>query len=153
MDSHRRELTAGLYGFDEVEIGDCITTGNVTIDAAKIDQFAAVSGDSFGLHMQKEDAVEHGFADRVAHGLLVLALVDGLKFGAGAQLKAQASLGWNWKFAAPVIVGDVVRAQITITGKRRTRDGRRGILTLQVQVKNQRGDVVQHGENRLMTYV
>ncbi|MCY4542401.1 MAG: MaoC/PaaZ C-terminal domain-containing protein [Rhodobacteraceae bacterium] len=153
MDSHRRELPAGTYGFKDVEIGDQITTGSVKIDAARIDKFAALSGDSYGLHMRSKDAARHGFPDRIAHGLLVLSLVDGLKFQAGAQLEAQASLGWNWKFAAPVIVGDTVTAQVTIAGKRRIRDGKRGILTLRIEVRNQHGEVVQHGENRLMTYV
>ncbi len=149
----KRLLTAGLYGFGDVEVGDTIATGKTIVDEAQIDLFAALTGDSYGIHMEREAAIRHGFTGRVAHGLLVLSLVDGLKFKADAQFKAQASLGWDWKFVAPVVAGDFVSASISVANKRRTRDPRRGILTLDIEVRNQHGTVVQLGENRLMAYI
>ena len=150
--TERRFLASGHYGFNDVEIGDTIVTGEARVGEAEIDRFAALTGDSYGIHMEHEVANEHGFSTRVAHGLLVLSLVDGLKYKAEAQFRAQASLGWNWKFAAPVLAGDTISARISVAGKRRTRDQRRGILTLSIEVLNQHGTIVQLGENKLMAY-
>ena len=117
-----------------------------------IDAFANLSGDRFGIHMSEVEAARHGFPTRVAHGLLVLSLVDGLKNQAHAQFRAQASLRWNWTFAAPVFAGDRVSARIIVLEKRSLRDPARGILRLGFEVVNQDSMIVQRGENLLMTY-
>ena len=77
-------------------------------------------------------------------------LVDGLKNRAPAQLDAVASLGWQWRFRAPVLAGDTVRATVAVTGKRRTSKPGRGIVDLELCVTNQRGETVQSGDCRLM---
>ncbi len=147
-----RMLPPGIHGFDDVTETDCVVTGSVCVTAEKIDAFAEISGDRFGIHMSCTEAARHGFPGRVAHGLLVLSLVDGLKNQAAAQFRAQASLGWNWSFSAPVFAGDRISARITVLEKRRTRDPARGILRLGFEVVNQEASTVQRGENLLMTY-
>lgn len=72
-------LPPGVYGYDDLAIGDWIDTGSAQVTAELIDQFATVSGDRYALHMDAAFAAEKGFDDRVAHGLLVLSMVDGLK--------------------------------------------------------------------------
>ncbi|HTN95465.1 MAG TPA: MaoC/PaaZ C-terminal domain-containing protein, partial [Nordella sp.] len=96
-------LAAGTYFYEDVEAGDVIETGALPITTAHIDRFADLTGDRFEIHMSEEGAAKHGFPKRVAHGLLILSLVDGLKNQAGAQFASVASLGWDWKFAAPVL--------------------------------------------------
>lgn len=145
-----RHLEPGLYGFDDLDIGDVIETGRVEISPQMIDAFADLSGDRFEIHMDAQAAREFGFADRVAHGLLVLSVIDGLKNAAEAQFRAVASLGWDWRFSAPVLAGDEVRASITVRGKRGARNPHRGILTLDFTVRNQRDEKVQVGANSLM---
>lgn len=147
-----RVLGPGRYGLGDLSIGDQIETGALKVTTALIDNFAGMTGDRFEIHMSTEAARRHGFADRVAHGLLVLSLVDGLKNQAEAQFDAVASLGWDWRFSAPVLEGDTIGVQITVAGLRPTSDGKRGIATLEFNVTNQRGEVVQTGENRLMIY-
>ena len=44
-----------------------------------IDRFADLTGDHFAIHMTDAGAQAQGFARRVAHGLLVLSVVGGLK--------------------------------------------------------------------------
>lgn len=141
----------GLF-YEDVEIGDFYQTGGSAVDVAKIDRFAELTGDRFEIHMDDEAARRHGFRCRVAHGLLVLSLVDGLKNQATAQFDAVASLGWTWSFATPVEAGDTIQARIEVKAKRATRNSARGILTLEFAVLNQRGETVQRGENRLMVY-
>lgn len=147
-----RRLSAGRYGFDDVTRGDSIDTGKVTVTAAMIDRFAELTGDRFEIHMTDEGAQRHGFSARVAHGLLVLSLVDGLKNQCPAQFHALASLGWDWSFRRPVLAGDTIGATITVREKRPTGKPDRGILTLEFDVTNQTGETVQRGTNQLMAY-
>lgn len=147
-----RRLERGRYGLADLRVGDVIETGARQVTIAVIDAFADMTGDRFEIHMDKEAAKKHGFPDRVAHGLLVLSLVDGLKNEAPAQFAAIASLGWDWRFSAPVFAGDEISATITISALRATSDGERGIATLDFDVRNQRGETVQRGVNRLMIY-
>ena len=139
-----------LYFFEDIEIGDVIETASLAITTDQIDRFADLTGDRFEIHMSEEGAARHGFPSRVAHGLLILSLVDGLKNQADAQFAAVASLGWDWKFMSPVLPGDVIKVRMTVTGKRETKRPDRGILTIQFDVVNQDAKTVQFGINTLM---
>lgn len=143
-------LAAGTYFYEDIEVGDVIETGALAITTVHIDRFADLTGDRFEIHMSEAGAAKHGFPKRVAHGLLILSLVDGLKNQAQAQFAAVASLGWDWKFAAPVLPGDVIKARMTVTAKRETRRADRGIFTIAFDVVNQQEKTVQSGVNTLM---
>ena len=145
-----RDLQAGLYGHVMLAIGDRIQTGTKMVDAADIDRFADLSGDRFALHMNDDAARQLGFPRRVAHGLLVLSLIDGLKNQAPAQLSAVASLGWNICFSAPVLVGDHLQATFTVLSMRSARDRQRAVVVLGVEARNQQGRIVQSGSTTLM---
>ncbi|MEM6461058.1 MAG: MaoC family dehydratase [Pseudomonadota bacterium] len=145
-------LAPGRYGFDEVSTGAVVETGRRIVSAADIDSFADLSGDRFEIHMNDEAARSHGFPRRVAHGLLVLSLVDGLKNNAPAQFRAIASLGWEWSFRRPVFAGDEIRVTITVESKRGVSKPDRGILGLVFEVTNQTGETVQEGKNLLLAY-
>lgn len=145
-----RLLGPGRYHLEDVEVDDRIETASLTIDAGQIDRFADLTGDRFEIHMSEAGAARHGFPARVAHGLLILSLVDGLKNQAPAQFAAVASLGWDWKFSAPVFPGDAIRAVMRVAAKRQTSKPERGILTIDFSVLNQDGTVVQSGVNTLM---
>ncbi len=147
-----RLLPAGTYGFADVSAGDRAETGAEEVTAAAIEAFACLTGDRFEIHMSRDGAVRHGFADQVAHGLLVLSLVDGLKNGSSAQFRARASLGWEVSFVRPVLAGDTIRAQITVREKRTTRRPEQGILRLRIEARNQREEAVLRAENLLMVY-
>ncbi|PSL17216.1 MaoC family dehydratase [Shimia abyssi] len=151
--SRGRDLNAGRYSFAAVEVGDRVQTGLVTVTGEAIDRFADLSGDRFAIHMDDDAARAKGFPGRVAHGLLVLSLVDGLKNQAPAQFDAIASLGWDWTFSAPVFIGDVLEVEITVLEKIESRSNpARGILRLGFVVTDQNGDTVQRGTNKLMVH-
>jgi 3-hydroxybutyryl-CoA dehydratase len=143
-------MQPGLNYFEDCTVGDSFATGGIVVSESLIQGFAGLSGDFFDLHVDDEFARSLGFKGRVAHGILGLALTDGLKNRAEHRFRAIASLGWNWKFTAPILVGDRIRAEVTIQGKRDTKRPDRGILTLEFKVRNQRGEVVQEGTNDLM---
>ena len=147
-----RSLPDGRYGYAALLKGDTVDSASVEVTADAIDTFAELTGDRFEIHMDDDAARRHGFSGRVAHGLLVLSLVDGLKNQCGAQFDAIASLGWDWTFSGPIFIGDHIKAKITVIKIRPTSNPERGILTLEFDVTNQNGDTVQKGINKLMVY-
>ena len=61
------------------------------------------------------------------------------------------SLGWTWDFLLPIKVNDVLQVKFRV-GAMRTSKSRPdwGIVVLPSELINQDGQVVQHGEHRLM---
>lgn len=144
-------LPAGDYFYDDLFSGAFFETGRIVVTETHIVNYAGISGDFFDVHMDDDFARSHGFPKRIAHGLLGLALVDGLKNRARVQLQAVASLGWKeWNFKAPIIAGDSIGATITVADLRLTSKGDRGIAELDFKVTNQEGTVVQTGRNALL---
>ncbi len=145
-----RVLPAGCYGYHDIMAGDRIRTGSAHITAELIDNFAELSGDRYAIHLELEAARASGFDNRVAHGLLVLSVVDGLKNNAEAKLLGLVSLGWNWRFEHPVLLSDIIRCEMTITRKRIIRSNQRGIVQIEFDVLNQSNQRVQCGHNELL---
>ncbi len=139
-----------VLSYSQITPGMVIDSKTVTITAAMIDAFVALSGDDFEIHLTDEAAIERGYKARVAHGLLGLAVTDGLRNHAEKKFDAIASLHWDWTFAAPIYVGDTLSAQTEVLEKRVTSDGSRGILIAQISLTNQDGEIVQRGTNTLM---
>ena len=144
-----RALGPGEYWFEDLEPGDHYRTGALVVTEAHIVAFAGLSGDFFDVHMDDEFAREQGFPARVAHGLLGLALADGLKNRASVRIMAVASLGWNYRFKGAIFAGDRIRADIHVAGKRVSSKGQ-AILTLGFALKKQTGEVAQEGETTLI---
>lgn len=136
--------------YEDAPVGLSFETDGMVITEAHIVQFAGLSGDFFALHMDDAFARDLGFEGRVAHGLLGLILVDGLKNRAARQFEAVASLSWQWNFRKPLYPGDRIHGRLTVAEKRTTKRPDRGIVTLQVEVVNGKGEVVQEGTNLLM---
>ena len=149
MGVSQRRLPAGEQWFEDLEVGDFYDTGGIIVTEAHVVAFAGISGDLFDVHMDEEFAKAQGFEGRLAHGLLGLALTDGLKNRAGARIMASASLGWNWAFKAPILIGDRITARIEVAQKRMSKKGQ-PILTLAIEVTKQGGAVVQSGETTLL---
>ena len=114
--------------------------------------FAELTGDCFEIHMSDKEAQAHGFDKQVAHGLLILSLVDGMKNNAPAQLKARATKKWEWFFKAPVLRGDTISVSLTITNIAEARQSGQRVVTLEFIVQNQDGVDVQIGSNNLLCY-
>ncbi|MGS1096917.1 MaoC family dehydratase (plasmid) [Aquamicrobium terrae] len=145
-----RALAPGFYGLDDLEVGDHFATSRITVTESHVVGFAGLSGDLFDIHMDDAFAQAHGFPSRLAHGLLGLAMVDGLKNRAPVRIAGIASLGWNWRFRQPILIGDSIRATITVNAMKPHWNPERGILTLGFVVCNQNDVVVQEGETFLL---
>src|SRR5262249_11347767 len=94
----RSVIADGYNWYEDLAVGDRFATGGIVVTESHVAAFAGLTGDFFDLHVDDQFAEELGFSGRVAHGILGLALADGLKNRAAPRMRAIASLGWNWKF-------------------------------------------------------
>jgi acyl dehydratase len=143
-------MARALY-FDEVVVGaSCISKG-YEVTEARVMAYAELSGDFTPVHTDEEYAKTTPFGTRVAHGLFGLSIADGLKTTSDLCFQPGMSLGWEWRFVAPILLGDVVRVRFSVASKResKSRSGW-GILVLPSELMNQRDEVVQQGEHRVM---
>jgi len=145
-----RMLPAGEYWYEDVAVGDHFATAGVTVTEAHVVGFAGLAGDLFDVHMDDDFAREQGFPGRIAHGLLGLALADGLKTRCPVRLMGVATLGWTWSFRAPILIGDRISATIRIESRRLTRRADRGILKLGMQIVKQDRSIAQEGHSDLL---
>jgi acyl dehydratase len=133
--------------FEDFAIGDEFVTPGRTVTEADVMLFAGLTGDYNRIHTDAEYMKSSMFGERIAHGLLGLSLVNGLKYRTDYDSDGVlAFLGLTWKFSGPIRFGDTIHAIIRITSKRETSKPDRGIMIQTIQVINQRGEVVQEGE-------
>lgn len=151
MSETTRQLPPGEYFFDDIHEGDTYQTGGIKVTETHVVNFAGISGDLFDVHMDDEFAQANGFPGRIAHGLLGLAMADGLKTRSLVRFRGIAALGWNWSFRGPIHIGDRISLRATVHAKRETKRTDRGIVTFFFEVANQDGTVVQDGEHLLLT--
>ncbi len=116
--STERTLARGLY-FEDMEVGWKARTPGRTVTEADIVEFAGLSGDYTPLHTDAEYARGTIFGERVAHGLLGLAIASGLATRLGfLEETVEAFTGLEWKFRAPIRIGDTIHVEIEVAQKR-----------------------------------
>lgn len=135
-----------LY-FQDMAEGLEFTSPGRTITETDVVQFAGLSGDYNPLHTDAEFARSTLFGQRIAHGLLGLSIASGLASRIGfIEGTALAFMGLEWKFKAPVFIGDTIAMTARILRKREMRRLGGGVVVFAIRVSNQRGEVVQEGE-------
>ena len=96
-------------------------SGWITVDQARIKQFADCTGDQQWIHVDVDRAKrESPFRTPVAHGYLTLALIAPLAMEVGVVPK-DAAAGFNYgldkvRFLAPVKAGARVRLRVVLVG-------------------------------------
>ena len=136
--------------FEEIEVGEESESPGRTVTEADIVLFAGLSGDYNVLHTDAEFMKSSIFGERIAHGLLGLAIQSGLFTRAGIPYATLGSGALRWKFKAPIKIGDTIRVRARVTAKEEEPKADRGLVTVQRQVLNQRDEVVQEGETDLI---
>jgi acyl dehydratase len=136
-----------LY-FEDVEPGQRFESPARTIAEADIVNFAGVSGDFNPLHTDETFAASTLYGRRIAHGMLALSIVTGLRQRMGVF--DRTIMGFleirSWRFRKPVFPGDTIRAVTEVAELRETSKPDRGVMVQRIEVFNQDGDVVQDGE-------
>ena len=150
MNSPHVPVNDFLY-FEDAEVGDTCWTPSFTVTGEVIDTYARVSGDHNPVHVDEEYAAASHFGARVGHGLLGLALADGLKSQSELRFHPGYSLGWSTRFVAPIVIGDTLRLKFWIESMRASssRPGW-GIVILPCELVNQDEVIVMTAEHQLM---
>jgi acyl dehydratase len=143
-------MTSPRRYFDDIDVGEECESPGRTVTETDIVLFAGLSGDYNVLHTDAEFMKTSIFGERIAHGLLGLAIQAGLFTRATPAYATVAFVGLRWKFKAPIKIGDTIRLRAKVTAKKETSKPDRGLITLQRTVVNQRDEVVQEGETDLM---
>jgi oxepin-CoA hydrolase / 3-oxo-5,6-dehydrosuberyl-CoA semialdehyde dehydrogenase len=133
--------------FEELEIGDSLTTHRRTVTEADIVNFGCISGDHFYAHFDEVAAKDSFFEKRVAHGYFVISAAAGMFVDPGVG-PVIANYGIdNLRFVEPVAIGDTI--QVKLTCKRKINKGRKpddkfhtGVVAWAVEVTNQHDDPV-----------
>jgi len=136
----------GLY-FEEMNESLEMTSPGRTVTETDVVLFSGLSGDYNQLHTDAEYARGTRFGQRIAHGLLGLAIASGLASRLGfIEGTAIAFMGLEWKFKMPVMIGDTIRMTARVLRKREVRRLGGGLVVFGVKVLNQHSETVQEGE-------
>ena len=137
--------------YEDYTVGTSFVTPARTIGETEVSMFAMLTGDYNRLHTDAEYMKQSVFGERIAHGLLGLSIVNGLKYRTDMDPDAIiAFLGLEWAFSAPIRFNDTIHAAIVVSAMRPTKSPERGIITFSIEVRNQRSEVVQKGTMTMM---
>ena len=142
--------------FEDVQIGESLTTHRRTITEADITLFGGLSGDYFYAHFDEIAAKDSLFGRRVAHGYFVLSAAAGM-FVDPAPGPVLLNYGLEeLRFTAPVYPGDTIQTKLIARRKtnRQQRETDRypyGMIWWDVEVRNQDDTLV--AEYTILTLV
>lgn len=135
--------------FEDFQVGAEFVSPGRTIGESDILRFAGLSGDFNPIHIDAEFAKKGVFGGRIAHGLLILSIASGLLHDLGIIAgSVVAFTGLEWRFKAPVKIGDTVRGKFRVSKKREIRN--QGMVVFDAEVTNQKGEVLQQGQWSLL---
>ena len=122
-------------------------TRSLTLGPDKVRAFAELTGDYNPLHFDEAFAARTRFGALVVQGGLTTGLLHALVAmdmpGPGTVFLSQ-----NWKFTAPVYIGDTITAEAEVMSVHATKP----VTQLRIIVRRQTGDVVLDGEAWCYTF-
>jgi acyl dehydratase len=132
---------------EEFVEGEVSLSPGRTVTETDVVTYSWVSGDVNPMHTDAEYAGKSPLGQRIAHGTLGMSIATGLSAQLGQLIgTAIAALGVDeWRFLAPIFLGDTVHLRTTVVTARATSKPDRGVLTRRMELINQRGVIVQTG--------
>src|SRR5262245_24143467 len=113
----------------------------LTLTPQHVKTFASLTGDYNPLHFDQDFAAHTKFQRLVVQGGLTTGLLHALVAmdlpGPGTVFLSQ-----NWKFTAPVYIGDTITAEAEVLSVHATKP----VTELRIRVTRQTGEVVLEGE-------
>jgi 3-hydroxybutyryl-CoA dehydratase len=136
----------GLY-FNQFSAGQKINSPGRTVTESDIVSFAGLSGDYNQMHVDAEYSRSSPFGQRVAHGLLGLAIASGLAVQTGVMEGTVVAFReiTEWKFVKPIYIGDTIHVEMEVLETKEFRRIGAGAVIISMNVINQHGDVVMKG--------
>lgn len=140
------QATWCILSFMELTVGQKAQR-SLELTALHVQTYAEMSGDYNPLHFDPQFAAGTKFGKLVVQGGLTTGLLHALVAmdmpGPGTVFLSQ-----NWKFTAPVFIGDTITAEAEILSIHETKP----VTQLKVQVKRQTGETVLEGEAWCYTF-
>jgi oxepin-CoA hydrolase / 3-oxo-5,6-dehydrosuberyl-CoA semialdehyde dehydrogenase len=129
--------------FNELELGDTLKSTEREVTIADIEQFAALSGDTFYAHMSETDAARNPlFGGRVAHGYFLISAAAGL-FVDPDYGPVLGNYGIDQlRFVKPVKPGDRIKVRLTCARKSLRADKGWGEVAWDTEITNQNQETV-----------
>ena len=139
-------FTRGLY-FEEFEVGQKIMTVGRTVTENDIVTFAGLSGDYNQIHTDAEYSKATTYGQRVAHGLLGIAIASGLAMRTGILENTVIFFREinNWKFIKSIFIGDTIHVEMEVAETKALPRIGGGSVTIKMEVKNQNDEVCHRG--------
>lgn len=119
----------------------------LTLTTTHVQTFAELSGDYNPLHFDEAFAAKTKFKKLVVQGGLTTGLLHALVAmdmpGPGTVFLSQ-----NWKFTAPVFIGDTITAEAEVLSVHETKP----VTQLKIKIIRQDGEIVLEGEAWCYTF-
>ncbi len=137
---------SGRY-YEDFEVGEPIAHDKRrTISESDNQRFCDLTMNQQPLHLDAEFATSTQFGERLVNGLYTMSLAVGLSIPETTDGTIVANLSYDdVEHPEPVFHGDTIRAESTVTDKRETSDGERGVVTMRVEAYR-----VEPGEDTLV---
>jgi oxepin-CoA hydrolase/3-oxo-5,6-dehydrosuberyl-CoA semialdehyde dehydrogenase len=129
--------------FNDLELGDTLQSLEREVTIADIEQFAALSGDTFYAHMNETEAARNPlFGGRVAHGYFLISAAAGL-FVDPDYGPVLGNYGIDeLRFVKPVKPGDRIKVRLTCSAKSLRADKGWGEVAWDTEITNQNQETV-----------
>ena len=135
-----QRLGQGYY-WQDIEVGQVFETFRRTVTGTDLVNFISTTG------MLEAIFIEAGYEGGAIQGrpvpaALTYALIEGFILQTMIQGTGLAMLELTQKIHGPVVVGDTIRATVTVTGIRPTSKSGRAVVDSSIEVFNQRNELV-----------
>jgi oxepin-CoA hydrolase / 3-oxo-5,6-dehydrosuberyl-CoA semialdehyde dehydrogenase len=129
--------------FNDLELGDTLQSKEREVTSADIEQFAALSGDTFYAHMSDTEAARNPlFGGRVAHGYFLISAAAGL-FVDPDYGPVLGNYGIDeLRFVKPVKPGDKIKVRLTCARKSLRAEKGWGEVAWDTEITNQNQETV-----------
>jgi 3-hydroxybutyryl-CoA dehydratase len=135
--------------FDQLRIGDVFAgTRGRTVTETDIALFSAVSGDWNPIHNDAASAARGPFGTRIAHGLLLVAMMTGMAPISGRAVIALYGFD-RVRFTNPVALGDTITYTSKIAALQ-PKGERRGLADVDFEICNQHDQVCVAGTIKIL---
>ncbi|MBI4772515.1 MAG: dehydratase [Chloroflexi bacterium] len=136
-----------LY-FEQFTVGQKISTSARTVTEADMVAFAGLSGDYNQIHTDAVYAAATPFGQRIAHGLLGLAIASGLAVQTGIMEGTIIAFREivEWKFTLPIFIGDTIHVEMEVLETKAMPRLGGGLVTISLEVVKQDGQSAMKGK-------
>ena len=121
--------------YEEFEVGETIEHDKRrTVSESDNQRFCDMTMNQQPLHLDADFAADSQFGERLVNGLYTMSLAVGLTIPDTTDGTIVANLSYDdVEHPNPVFHGDTIYARTTVTDKRETSDGERGVVTMHVE--------------------